>query len=163
MPIIPYDDTAWLFRRCEPWECEENGEGYPYFWNEISEVRCAERLYRCDDCGFAYLEDGDILTVHHNNLNKADCRRANLHVYCWLHHSVDHEPAWDARPIRCRICKTYFLGSARWLRHMKGIHHPLELKIPPITLDQRPTSYVSRGRVLAAIQQHQRLRELWRD
>jgi hypothetical protein len=73
MPTVSYDDPASLFRRYEPWECEEDG-GYPFIWTKISEVRCAERLYRCADCGFAYLEDGDILTVHHCNFNKADCR-----------------------------------------------------------------------------------------
>jgi hypothetical protein len=163
MPMIPYDEPDCLFRRYQPWECEENGEGYPYIWSKISEVRLEEKLFRCDDCGFAYLEDGDILTVHHNNLNKADCRRVNLPAYCWLHHSVDHESLSDQRPSRCRFCKTYFIGWPRLHRHIKGIHCPFELKIPEITLDQRPKSYVGRGRVLAAIQQQQRLRELWRD
>jgi hypothetical protein len=161
MPMFPYDDpTHSLFRVYGDWECED---GYPYIWNKMSEVRCEEKLFRCDDCGFAYLEEGDILTVHHNNLNKADCRRVNLPVYRWLHHSVDHEPGWDARPIRCRFCKTYFIGWPRLHRHIRGIHRPSELKIPAITLAKRPISYVGRGRVLAAIQQQQRWRELWWD
>jgi hypothetical protein len=159
--MIPYDDPASLFRVYEPSECEENG--YPYIWNKISEVRCEEKLFRCADCGFAYLEDGDILTVHHFNFNKADCRRNNLDVYCWLHHSVDHEPDMNMRDMRCKFCKGYFLDWPRLRRHIKGIHRPSELKIPEITLDKRPTSYVGRGKVLATIQQQQRWRELWRD
>jgi hypothetical protein len=163
MPIIPYDDPANLFRVYAAWECEEDGSGYPFIWDAISECRRAGKLYRCEDCGFAYLEDGDILTVHHNNFNKADCRKENLAVYCWLHHSLDHEPDLNMRDMRCKYCKAWFLGWPRLHRHIKGIHRPFELKIPEITLDQRPTSYVGRGRVLAAIQQQQRWRELWRD
>ena len=171
-PTNPYDNSEHLFRgACErlfrvyqAWECDE--DGYPYIWPKVSDVRCAERLFRCDDCGFAYLEDGgDMLTVHHNNLNKADCRRVNLAVCCWLHHSVDHEPGWDARAIPCKICKpkTYFIGWPRLHRHIRGIHRPFELKIPPITLDERPTSYAGRGRVLPAIQRQQAFERLWRD
>lgn len=164
MATIPYDDSRHLFRRYEPWECEEDS-GYPFIWNEISEVRCEEKLFRCDDCGFAYLEDDDILTVHHCNLNKADCRRENLDVYCWLHHSQDHNSDVYAKDIRCKYCKPkqYFLGWQRLHRHIKGIHKPFELKIPEITLDKRPKSYVGRHRVLPALQQQQRLRKLWRD
>jgi hypothetical protein len=162
MTMFPYDDPRCLFRRYQPWECEEDS-GYPFIWTKISEVRCAERLYRCDDCGFAYLEDGDILTVHHSNFNKADCRRENLDVYCWLCHSLDHEPDMNMKDRRCKYCKGYFLGWSRLHRHIKGIHRPFELKIPEITLDKRPTAYVGRGRVLAAIQQQQRWRDLWWD
>lgn len=165
MPMISYDDPAYMFRKYTPEECENNGEGYPFIWNELSEVRCAERLFRCDDCGFAYLEDGDILTVHHANLNKRDCRRENLFVYCWLHHSVDHESLAYQREFRCRFCKTrtYFVSLARLTRHIRGIHRYRELRIPAITLDQRPTSFLGRGRVFAAIQEQQRLWRMWRD
>lgn len=163
MRTTPYCDPVYMFRKYAAWECEESGEGYPYIWNDISEMRCAERLYKCDDCGFAYLEDGDILTAHHNNFNKADCRRENLSVCCWLHHSVDHESLWDQRPCRCPFCKRYLIGWPRLHRHIRGIHRPFELNIPEIILDQRPTSYVPRGRVLGAIQEHQRLLRLWRD
>jgi hypothetical protein len=158
MPTVSYDDPANLFRRYEPWECDEDG-GYPFIWTKISEVRCAERLYRCDDCGFAYLEDGDILTVHHCNFNKADCRRENLDVYCWLCHSVDHNPDINVKDIRCKYCKVYFLGWSRLRRHIKGIHRPCELKIPGITLDKQPTSYTGRQKTWTAIQKQQ----LWRD
>jgi len=159
MLIVAYDDPTHMFRRYEPWECDE--DGYPFIWDEISAVRRAEKLHRCEDCGLAYLEERDILTVHHANFNKADCRRENLDVYCWLCHSADHEPDMNMRSIRCKYCKGYFQGLARWRRHIKGIHRPFELKIPEITLDQRPTSYVGRGKVFAAIQQSQRLRALW--
>jgi hypothetical protein len=158
MPTVSYDDPANLFRRYQPWECEEDC-GYPFIWTKISEVRCAERLYRCDDCGFAYLEDGDILTVHHCNFNKADCRRENLDVYCWLCHSLDHEPDMNMKDRRCKYCKGYFLGLARLLRHIKGIHRPFELKIPEITLDTRPTSYIGRRGMWTALQKQQ----LWWD
>lgn len=149
--MMPYDDPANLFRVYGPWECEE--EGYPFIWNAISECRRAEKLYRCDDCGLAYLEDGDILTVHHCNFNKADCRRQNLLVNCWLHHSVDHEPDLNMRDIRCKYCKGWFLGSARLHRHIRGIHRPFELKIPEVSLDKPPISYVGRRRTWAALQQ----------
>jgi hypothetical protein len=160
--MFPYDDPRSLFRRYQPWECEEDS-GYPFIWAKISEVRRAERLYRCNDCGFAYLEDRDILTVHHGNFNKADCRRENLAVYCWRCHSLDHEPDMNMKDMRCKYCKRYFLGWPRLRRHINGIHRPFELKIPEITLDKRPTAYVGRGRVLAAIQQQQRWRDSWWD
>ena len=162
MRTIPYDDLASLFRVYEPWEIEEDG-GYPFLWRKISDVRLAERFYRCEDCGFAYLEERDILTVHHCNFNKADCRRKNLDVYCWLCHSLDHEPDMNMRSIRCKYCKGYYLGWPRLHRHIRGIHRSSELKIPEITLDKRPTSYVGRQGVLAAIQQQQRLRDLLWD
>ncbi len=162
MRTIPYDDPASLFRVYEPWEIEEDS-GYPFLWRKISDVRLAERFYRCEDCGFAYLEDGDLLTVHHCNFNKSDCRRENLDVYCWLCHSADHEPDWNIKDRHCRYCKGYYLGWPRLHRHIRGIHHPSELKIPEITLDKRPTSYVGRQGVLAAIQQQQRLRDLLWD
>ena len=63
--IVRYDDPRRMFRKYVPDECEDNGEGYPYLWDEISKARCAEKDYRCEDCGFAYLEEGDILNVHH--------------------------------------------------------------------------------------------------
>src|SRR5215469_6530790 len=115
MATIPYDDPRHLFRRYQPGECEENG-GYPFIWVKISECRLAERFYRCDDCGLAYLEaeegEADILTAHHSNFDKADCRRENLDAYCWLHHSQDHEPSINMRDMRCKYCKGYFLGWA---------------------------------------------------
>lgn len=160
-PTIPYDDPKNLFRVYQAWECDE--EGYPFIWKRISDVRCAERLYRCDDCGFAYLEDGDILTVHHINLNKTDCRRENFGVYCWLHHRADHENMSVPNNSRCKECKAWFLGWPQLRRHIKGIHRPFELKIPPITLDERPRSYAGRGRVLPAIQRQQAFERLWRD
>jgi hypothetical protein len=109
------------------------------------------------------LEDDDILTVHHFHPNKADCRKENLNVYCWLHHSQDHEPDTSVRAAKCKFCKNYFGGWPRLHRHIRGIHKPSELRIPEIVLDQRPSSYVTRGRVLAAIQEQQRLRALWWD
>ncbi len=159
MRVIPYDGPASLFRVYEPWECEEDGNGYPFVWDKISECRCAEKSYRCDDCGFAYLEDGDILTVHHCNFNKVDCRRENLLVNCWLHHSVDHEPDLNMRDIRCRQCDAWYLGLTRLHRHIRGIHRPSELKIPEIPLDKRPTSYGRRRGVWTAIQRQR----LWWD
>jgi hypothetical protein len=161
MLTVAYDNSAHMFRRYEPWECDE--DGYPFIWPKISEVRSAERCWRCDECGFAYLEDGDILTVHHFNPVKADCRKENLKVYCWLHHSQDHEPDTNVRAAKCKICKDYFGGWPRLRRHIRGIHRPSELKIPEIMLDQRPSSYVSRGKRLAAIQEQERLWRLWRD
>lgn len=161
MRTIPYDHPAHLFRVYESWECDE--DGYPYIWDRISEVSREERLRRCEDCGFAYLEGGDILTVHHNNLNKADCRRANLAVYCWLHHSADHESNLNMRDIRCKFCQAWYLGWPRLRRHIRGIHRPFELKIPEVMLDKRPTLYAGRGKVLFAIQRQQRWERLWRD
>ena len=161
--LIRYDSPLYMFRKYAPCERDEDGEGYPYIWPAISDIRCAERLFRCDDCGFAYLEDGDILTVHHCNFNKADCRRENLLVNCWLHHNVDHEPDLNMRDMQCKYCKEHFLGWPRLHRHIRGIHRAFELKIPEITLDKRPTAYVGRGRALAAIQEQQRLSKLWWD
>jgi len=138
MPLLPYDDPATLFRVYASWECEEDGNGYPFIWDTISECRRAEKSHWCDDCGLAYLEDGDVLTVHHQNRNKADCRRQNLVVNCWLHHSVDHELGLNMQDFRCRQCDAWYLGWARLRRHIRGIHRPLELKIPEIKLDQRP-------------------------
>ena len=149
--FIPYDDPAHLFRRYQDWECEEDG-GYPFIWTIISKVRCAEKTYRCEDCGLAYLEDGDLLTVHHCNFNKADCRRENLDVYCWLHHSQDHEPDMNMKDRRCKFCKGYFVGWPRLHRHIRGIHRPFELNIPEIPLNKPPTSYVGRGGVWKALQ-----------
>lgn len=158
MAMLLYDDpTHSLFRRYGEWECDE--DGYPFIWDEISDIRRAERLYRCDDCGFAYLECGDILTVHHSNLNKGDCRRRNLDVYCWLCHSADHEPDYNLRGRRCKHCKGYFLGFSRLSRHIRGIHRPFELKIPDIQLDKPPASYLGRGKVWTALQ----LQKLWFD
>ena len=160
MAIFRYDDpTHSLFRVYGDWECDD--DGYPFIWDEISECRRAEKLYRCEDCGFAYLEDGDILTVHHFNRNKADCRRRNLDVYCWLCHSVDHEPDFNMRDLRCKYCEggAWFLGSARLHRHIRGIHRPFELKIPEIQLDKPPVSFVGRGKVWMALQKQQ----LWWD
>lgn len=151
MGTIPYDDPRILFRRYPAWECEKDS-GYPFIWEKISEIRRAEKLYQCADCGFAYLEEGDLLTVHHCNFNKADCRRENLDVYCWLCHSLEHEPDMNMRDIQCKHCKGWFLGLARLLRHIKGIHHPFELKIPELQLDKPPTSYVGRGKMWAALQ-----------
>lgn len=157
MRVIPYDDPVHLFRVYEPWECEEDGNGYPFIWNKISECRCAEKLYRCEDCGLAYLEEGDSLTVHHDNLRKADCRKENLIVYCWLHHKADHESHMrNIRSIQCKYCKACFLGLARLHRHIRGIHRPSELKIPEISLAKRPTSYVKRRGVWTAIQRERR-------
>ena len=158
MRTVPYDDPECLFRRYQPWECEEDS-GYPFIWNKISAVRCEERFYRCEDCGFAYLEEADILTVHHSNFNKADCRRENLDVFCWLCHSLEHEPDMNMKDFRCKYCKGYFLGLARLHRHIKGIHRPFELKIPEITLDRRPTPYTGRQKIWTAIQKQQ----LWWD
>src|SRR5262249_34979472 len=115
--------------------------------------RREEKLYRCEDCGFAYLEAGDILTAHHFNSDKADCRRQNLTVYCWLCHSADHNPDMSAKTMRCKYCKGYFLGWARLRRHIRGIHRPFELKIPEIRLDEPPASYLKRDAVWGAIQQ----------
>jgi hypothetical protein len=153
MATFSYDDPKSLFRQYQPWECEDGD--YPFIWEKISDCRRAEKLYRCDDCGFAYLEEQerDILTVHHFNLNKADCRRENLVVYCWLCHSADHNPDVNMKAMRCKYCKGYFLGWSRLRRHIKGIHRPFELKIPELQLDRPPTSYVKRDRVWAAIQQ----------
>jgi hypothetical protein len=119
MPLVPYDDPVNLFRVYAPWECEEDGNGYPFVWDKISECRRVQRFYRCEDCGLAYLEDGDILTVHHRNLNKADCRIENLLVNCWLHHSVDHEPDLNMRDMKCKYCKGYFLGWPRLHPHSR--------------------------------------------
>lgn len=152
MKVIPYDDPANLFRVYAPWECEEES-GYPFIWNKISDCKRAEKVYRCEDCGLAYLEDGDILTLHHANFDKADCRRNNLDVYCWLHHSQDHEPDMNMRDYRCKYCKGWFLGWARLHRHIKGIHRPSELKIPEVSPDKPPTSYVGRRRMWVALQQ----------
>ena len=151
-----YDDpTDSLFRVYGDWECDT--DGYPFIWRRISDIRRAERLYRCEDCGFAYLEkeadaDASILTVHHFNQRKADCRRKNLYVYCWLCHRADHEPDFKMRSRQCKHCKGWFLGWARLHRHIRGIHHPFELNIPDIELDKPPTSYVGRGDVWAAMQ-----------
>ena len=111
MNFIQYDDPAFMFRRYKDWEIDKENS-YPFIWEEISAIRRAEKLYRCADCGFAYLEKGDILTVHPSNFNKADCRRENLDVYCWLCYSLDHEPELDVLSIRCRFCKGYYAG---WL------------------------------------------------
>src|SRR5882762_7824594 len=94
------------------------------------------------------------------------CRRGQPRKYPFQYlHSMSRmfEPDSNIRDMLCQYCKGYFIGWPRLHRHIKGIHRPFELKIPEITLDQRPTSYVGRGRVLAAIQQQQRWRELWRD
>jgi hypothetical protein len=158
MRLIPYDDSAHMFRRYKDWEIEEE-TGYPFIWEKISAIRRAERLYRCADCGFAYLEEGDLLTVHHSNFNKADCRRENLNVYCWLCHSLDHEPDSNQRDWKCKFCKGHFLGWGRLHRHIRGIHRAFELKIPEITLDRPPRSFVARRGTWSAIQQER----LWWD
>lgn len=147
-----YDDPLYMFRTFMPEECEEDGEGYPYLWNELSRVIRAERLYRCDECGFAYLEKQEILTVHHRNSNKSDCRRENLVVRCWLHHSVDHTPGPGERVHRCKFCGRCQIGIVRLKRHLRGIHKPYELKIPPLQLDRPPSSYHNRSGALKRIQ-----------
>jgi hypothetical protein len=63
------------------------------------------------------------------------------------------------RAIRCKYCKTYYLGWPRLHRHIKGIHRPFELKIPEVPLDKPPVSYVGRGKVWMALQKQQ----LWWD
>jgi hypothetical protein len=124
MEVVPYDDPAYLFRVYAEWECDE--EGYPFVWNKITECKRAEKNYRCEDCGAAYRAEGDGLTVHHFNRDKSDCRRHNLSVYCWLHHSQDHEPSDPSiRDIYCRKCKGWFGGLARYLRHVRGTHGSL--------------------------------------
>jgi hypothetical protein len=120
MVLIPYDDACRLLRVYQDWECDE--EGYPFIWPQISLLMRRDAQNRCSDCGIAYHEAGDRLTVHHLNTVKADCQWMNLFVACWLCHTADHQPSFSNRDIYCRRCKGWFNGWKRFQRHTQGMH-----------------------------------------
>jgi hypothetical protein len=120
MVFVPYDDPRKLFRRYEDWECDK--EGYPFIWPTISLWVRRYSNNECLDCGPAYRARGDILTVHHFNPCKADCRRTNLLSLCWPCHSLDHRDTRGYRSVRCPHCKDYFLGMGHLMRHIHGKH-----------------------------------------
>jgi hypothetical protein len=62
--FIPYDDPPFIFRIYRDDECDPE-DGYPFIWRRIAELLRAYALERCEDCGMAYLAEGDILTVDH--------------------------------------------------------------------------------------------------
>ena|SRR5580698_1936082 len=121
--MIPYDSPANLFRVYRLEECDD--DGYPFVWDTISLQRRHETGDHCSECGTAYRTDGDSLTVHHANANKADCRRENLVPKCWLHHKQYHVPAHGRNGLRCPHCKELFLGWPYLRRHIDGRHASL--------------------------------------
>jgi hypothetical protein len=120
MQVIPYDNPASLFRIYREEECDE--DGYPFIWPKISERCRREADYKCLDCDTVYRAEGDQLTVHHLNRDKADCRRRHLDAYCWLCHNAEHYPINGMKDFYCRRCKGWFLGWARFRRHLEGMH-----------------------------------------
>lgn len=118
----PYDDPANLFRVYSNDECDK--KGYPFVWNKISEHVRRDANYECSMCGKAYLlpEFKSVLTVHHFNGEKADCRRRNLESMCWTCHLQDHSPPNGLKERYCRQCKAWFKSWAYLYRHIQGKH-----------------------------------------
>ena len=57
--------------------------GYPLNWGEIAEAVKAVAGWRCEACGYPHdVETWHVLTVHHLNGDKADCRYTNLVALC---------------------------------------------------------------------------------
>jgi hypothetical protein len=120
MTIIPYDDPAVIFRVYPADHCDE--DGYPFLWPKISRWLRISAAYRCGDCGAEYLRGSDALDVHHINMWKADCRRANLEPLCRACHMVNHCPDHLLKPRYCRRCRQWFLDWAHLHRHIRGVH-----------------------------------------
>lgn len=58
---------------------------YPDNWDEIAEEIKRRAGYRCENCG-SESKPGRILTVHHLDLNKANCEDDNLVALCQVCH-----------------------------------------------------------------------------
>jgi len=54
---------------------------YPSNWHEVSLLLRKALGWRCERCGRGPAP-GHVLTVHHSNGNKSDCRIDNLEILC---------------------------------------------------------------------------------
>ena len=123
MQFIPYDDPVRLFRVYDSDECD--AEGYPFVWTEISDLVRRAANFDCSMCGKAYLlpEFKSVLTVHHRNKDKADCRRHNLESICWeCHLGAEHSPSSGLHEMSCPRCEGWFKSWAYLHRHLVGKH-----------------------------------------
>lgn len=70
LPIIPYP-------------LDQNSDGYPDNWPEISKAMKDWAGWKCEHCGHKHdFETGYVLTVHHLDGNKMNCAWTNLLVCC---------------------------------------------------------------------------------
>jgi len=82
---------------------------YPPNWHSIAQKIKAKANYTCQKCGVKHSnEPGNILTVHHKNGNKADCRESNLIALCQRCHLQEQlkTKTWKYRKLKERLGQT---------------------------------------------------------
>lgn len=122
MRTVPYDDPANLLRVYSPEECD--ADGYPFLWPKISAWVRQYANEECSNCVTVYRTEGDALTVHHRDSNKADCRKRNLKALCWTCHYAEwHSPIQGrVRLKKCPHCRERFIVFEVLHRHILGRH-----------------------------------------
>jgi 5-methylcytosine-specific restriction endonuclease McrA len=84
-------------------------EQYPPDWQEIARQTKEDAGYRCVRCHHIHdIEAGYMLTVHHIDLNKSNCRWWNLAALCQrCHLQIQHKVI---------IERTYMFEHSKWFK-----------------------------------------------